>query len=225
DGARRGHGDHAAGGRALLQVRSPWRSDAQRRARPDAAARDTRRADLDETHRPQDQHDLEAASGAPRSPAGRLQAGIRPPEPKALSGRRDFPRHVSALGQPEQGEARQGPIPPRPGRRRRSLPGGLPPPGDWRGLHEVKVRVLVRLKPGIMDVQGAAVKRALAGLGFSELKDLRVGKVIDVDVADATPQEARTRVGEMCRQLLANPILEDYTIETVDDLAPREAGR
>ena len=89
----------------------------------------------------------------------------------------------------------------------------------------MKVRVLVRLKPGIMDVQGAAVKRALAGLGFSELTDLRVGKVIDVDVADATPQEARARVHEMCRQLLANPILEDYTIETVDDLAPHGAAR
>jgi len=89
----------------------------------------------------------------------------------------------------------------------------------------MRARVLVRLKPGIMDVQGAAVKRALAGLGFSELNDLRVGKVIDVDVAGATAQEARTRVGEMCRQLLANPILEDYTIETLDDLAPREAAR
>ncbi|PYM91771.1 MAG: phosphoribosylformylglycinamidine synthase [Candidatus Rokuibacteriota bacterium] len=89
----------------------------------------------------------------------------------------------------------------------------------------MKVRVLVRLKPGIMDVQGAAVKHALAGLGFSELTDLRVGKVIDVDVADATPQEARARVREMCQQLLANPILEDYTIETVDDLAPHGAAR
>ena len=89
----------------------------------------------------------------------------------------------------------------------------------------MKMRVLVRLKPGIMDVQGAAVKRALAGLGFSELHDLRVGKVIDVDVGGATPQEARARVGEMCRQLLVNPILEDYTIETVDDLAPRGAAR
>ena len=89
----------------------------------------------------------------------------------------------------------------------------------------MKVRVLVRLKPGIMDVQGAAVKRALAGLGFSELNDLRVGKVIDVDVTGATPQEARARVANMCRQLLANPILEDYTIETVDDLAPREVAR
>jgi len=89
----------------------------------------------------------------------------------------------------------------------------------------MKVRVLVRLKPGIMDVQGEAVKRALAGLGFSELTDLRVGKVIDIDLEGRMPGEARARVTEMCRQLLANPILEEYTIETVDDLAPREVAR
>ena len=89
----------------------------------------------------------------------------------------------------------------------------------------MRARVLVRLKPGIMDVQGAAVKRALAGLGFSDLNDLRVGKVIDIDLNEPTPESARARVGEMCRQLLANPILEDYTIETVDDLAPHGAAR
>ena len=89
----------------------------------------------------------------------------------------------------------------------------------------MRVRVLVRLKPGILDVQGAAVKRALVGLGFRELTDLRVGKVIEVELAAPTPEAARQRVGEMCRQLLANPILEDYTLETVDDLAPRVAVR
>ena len=89
----------------------------------------------------------------------------------------------------------------------------------------MRARVLVRLKPGIMDVQGAAVKRALAGMGFSELNDLRVGKVIDIDLNEPTVESARARVGEMSRQLLANPILEDYTIETVDDLAPRGAAR
>ncbi|MGH7302485.1 MAG: phosphoribosylformylglycinamidine synthase subunit PurS [Candidatus Rokuibacteriota bacterium] len=89
----------------------------------------------------------------------------------------------------------------------------------------MRARVLVRLKPGIMDVQGAAVKRALAGLGFSDLNDLRVGKVIDIDLNEPTPDGARARVGEMCRQLLANPILEDYTIETVDDLAPHGGAR
>ena len=89
----------------------------------------------------------------------------------------------------------------------------------------MKVRVLVRLKPGILDVQGAAVKRALLGLGFDEVTDLRVGKVIEVELPIGSPAEARQRVGEMCRQLLANPILEDYTLEMADDLAPREAVR
>ena len=89
----------------------------------------------------------------------------------------------------------------------------------------MKARVLVRLKPGILDVQGAAVKRALTGLGFAELAELRVGKVIEVELAAATPAAARARVDEMCRQLLANPVLEDYTIEMADDLAPRGASR
>jgi len=71
----------------------------------------------------------------------------------------------------------------------------------------------VRLKPGILDVQGAAVKRALGGLGFTEVGELRVGKMIEVDVDAPNVADARARVEQMCRQLLANPVLEDYTIE------------
>jgi len=89
----------------------------------------------------------------------------------------------------------------------------------------VKFRVLVRLKPGILDVQGAAVQKALAGLGFTEVSDLRVGKVIEIELDTATGRRPRARVGEMCRQLLANPVLEDYTIEMADDLARRGAVR
>jgi phosphoribosylformylglycinamidine synthase PurS subunit len=89
----------------------------------------------------------------------------------------------------------------------------------------VKFRVLVRLKVGILDVQGAAVQKALAGLGFTEVSDLRVGKVIEIELDTATAEAARGRVGEMCRQLLANPVLEDYTIEMADDLARRGAVR
>jgi len=85
----------------------------------------------------------------------------------------------------------------------------------------VKIRVLVRLKPGILDVQGAAVQRALVGLGFGDVRDLRVGKLIEVDVDAPTHAAARARVDEMCRRLLANTILEDFTIdETTDSLAP-----
>ena len=91
----------------------------------------------------------------------------------------------------------------------------------------MKVRVLIRLKPGIMDVQGAAVQRALGGLGFADAHDLRVGKLIELDVDAATPAQARARADEMCRRLLANTILEDFTIdvEGADRLAPSEQVR
>jgi phosphoribosylformylglycinamidine synthase subunit PurS len=80
----------------------------------------------------------------------------------------------------------------------------------------VRARVLIRLKPGILDVQGAAVQRALAGLGFGDVRDLRVGKLIEVEVDAAGPAAVRQRVDEMCKKLLANTILEDYTIEAIE---------
>ena len=90
----------------------------------------------------------------------------------------------------------------------------------------MKVRVLVRLKPGILDPQGATVQRALAGLGFQDVSGLRVGKLIEVDVDAATEEQARRRVDEMCRKLLTNPLLEDYTVEPVPgaDLARSKGG-
>jgi phosphoribosylformylglycinamidine synthase PurS subunit len=91
----------------------------------------------------------------------------------------------------------------------------------------VRARVLVRLKPGILDVQGAAVQRALVGLGFADVRELRVGKLIEVELDAATPAAARQRVEEMCEKLLANTILEDYTIEAIEGerLAPHEPVR
>ncbi len=77
----------------------------------------------------------------------------------------------------------------------------------------MKVRVLVRLRPGILDVQGAAIKRSLAGMGFTDVRDLRIGKVIEVEVEAPSADAARARAEEMCRKLLANPVLEEYTIE------------
>ena len=87
----------------------------------------------------------------------------------------------------------------------------------------MKLRVLIRLKPGILDVQGSAVQRALGGLGFGDVRELRVGKLIEIDVEAASVAAARQRVDEMCRKLLANTILEDYTIEAIEAerLAPR----
>jgi phosphoribosylformylglycinamidine synthase PurS subunit len=91
----------------------------------------------------------------------------------------------------------------------------------------MRLRVLIRLKPGILDVQGAAVQRALGGLGFGDLRDLRVGKLVEVDVDAPTPAQAHARVDEMCRKLLANMLLEDDTIEPLEGerLAPHGAVR
>ena len=79
----------------------------------------------------------------------------------------------------------------------------------------MKARVLVRLKEGILDVQGATVKRALAGLGFPEVRDVRVGKVVEVDVEGESAEAMRQRIHEMCARLLANPVTEDFTVEIV----------
>jgi len=88
----------------------------------------------------------------------------------------------------------------------------------------VRLRVLIRLKPSIMDVQGNAVQRALLGLGFSDLHALRIGKVIELEVAAASAEAARARAEEMCRHLLANPVLEDYAVEVVPEVAGTPAG-
>jgi phosphoribosylformylglycinamidine synthase len=77
----------------------------------------------------------------------------------------------------------------------------------------MKARVLVRLKPGILDAQGVTVKRALAGLGFEEVQDVRVGKVVDLELDGLGPDDAKRRVDEMCARLLCNPVIEDFTVE------------
>ena len=74
----------------------------------------------------------------------------------------------------------------------------------------MKVRVHVNLKPGVLDPQGRAVHHALEGLGFSGVSDVRVGRTIELDVADDTSDAALT---EMCEKLLANTVIENYRIE------------
>jgi phosphoribosylformylglycinamidine synthase len=76
----------------------------------------------------------------------------------------------------------------------------------------VKATVLVRPKPGILDPQGAAVGSALGHLGF-DVKDARVGKVIDLEVDAADAAQAKAEVERMCEQLLANPLIESYEVE------------
>ena len=85
----------------------------------------------------------------------------------------------------------------------------------------MRARILVRLKRGILDVQGTAVKRALEGLGFAEVRDLRIGKILEVELEAPDPGRARERLEEMCRRLLANPVLEEFTVEIVGSEARR----
>lgn len=81
----------------------------------------------------------------------------------------------------------------------------------------MKIRVLVRLKPGVLDPQGRAVHHALEGLGFNGVEDVRIGRVIEMDVADSTSDAA---IDEMCQKLLANMVIEDYTVEKIGHAEP-----
>ena len=73
-------------------------------------------------------------------------------------------------------------------------------------------RVSVMLKPGIADPQGQTIERALPALGYTGVEDVRVGKVIELNVSAGSEGEARSRIEEMCERLLANPVIESYEI-------------
>ncbi len=77
-----------------------------------------------------------------------------------------------------------------------------------------KARVFVTLKRGVLDPQGSAVNRALHAMGYGEVSDVRLGKLIEVTLDDQVPEaQERARLEEMCRKLLANTVIEDYRIE------------
>jgi len=74
----------------------------------------------------------------------------------------------------------------------------------------MKTRVYVTLKNGVLDPQGKAIHHALEGLGFAGVNDVRAGKLIELDLEAGVTDE---QVEEMCRKLLANPVIENYRIE------------
>ena len=69
-----------------------------------------------------------------------------------------------------------------------------------------RARVLIRPKAGILDPQGKAVERALPALGFSGVSNVHVGRLVELDVEDST------QLDRLCRELLANPLVEDYEV-------------
>lgn len=76
----------------------------------------------------------------------------------------------------------------------------------------MKARVTITLKNGVLDPQGKAIHHALEGLGFGGVEGVRAGKVIELDLEDGTSDEA---IDDMCRKLLANTVIENYSIEKV----------
>lgn len=74
----------------------------------------------------------------------------------------------------------------------------------------MKTRIHVTLKTGVLDPQGRAIAHALDGLGFAGVGDVRVGKLIELDLADGTTD---ADIDAMCRRLLANTVIENYRIE------------
>jgi len=79
----------------------------------------------------------------------------------------------------------------------------------------VKAKVHVSLKSGVLDPQGKAIANALHTLGFPNVGDVRQGKLIELQIDEADPTKARAAIEEMCRKLLANPVMESYSIELV----------
>ena len=81
------------------------------------------------------------------------------------------------------------------------------------GGSDVKATVTIRLKPGVLDPQGRAIQHALGGLGFAGVEDVRVGKLIELELTEDADVDA------MCRALLANPVIESYRIAREGDAA------
>lgn len=77
----------------------------------------------------------------------------------------------------------------------------------------VKAKVYVTLKKGVLDPQGKTVKHALENLEFKNIKDIRMGKFIEITLFDISTSEAQEIIKDMCEKLLANTVIEDYRFE------------
>jgi phosphoribosylformylglycinamidine synthase len=80
-------------------------------------------------------------------------------------------------------------------------------------MREFKVKVEVKLKPVVLDPQGKTVLTALHNLGYIQVQETRIGKLIELRVEDESVEGVKERVQEMCKELLANPVIEDFIIK------------
>jgi phosphoribosylformylglycinamidine synthase len=79
----------------------------------------------------------------------------------------------------------------------------------------MKARVTIMPKSGVLDPQGKAIQGALTGLGFANIAEIRQGKLIEVTVNETDPAKARVEIEGMCKKLLANPVMESFSIELI----------
>ena len=77
----------------------------------------------------------------------------------------------------------------------------------------MKAKICVTLKPGLLNAQGKTIRQALESLGFKRVKDVRVGKYLEIELNGVRPAAAKREVERMCEKLLANPVVETYRIE------------
>ena len=80
----------------------------------------------------------------------------------------------------------------------------------------MKARVHITYKNGVLDPQGKAIARALGALGFTGVGEVRQGKYIEIEIDESDADAARVRVQDMCEKLLANTVIEDYTVDITD---------
>ncbi len=76
----------------------------------------------------------------------------------------------------------------------------------------MKISVIVTLKKDVLDPQGITIKKALEGMNFSNLNEIRQGKYFEIDIDEENQKKAEEKVNEMCKKLLANLVIEDYKI-------------
>ena len=76
----------------------------------------------------------------------------------------------------------------------------------------MKIKIIVTLKNGVLDPQGKAIQQTLDGMNFSNIKDVRQGKYFEINLEENDENKAKSQVGEMCKKLLANLVIEDYKI-------------
>ena len=81
----------------------------------------------------------------------------------------------------------------------------------------MKARIQITLKNGVLDPQGKAIQNALGALGFDGVEEVRQGKFIEIELRENDEEAARAQIDKMCRDLLTNMVIENYTFELVDD--------